>query len=268
MIDIIVCVKQVPDPEAPVSSFKIDPEAKRAISGNGIPPVLNPFDENALEAALRIKDAQPAKITVISMGQRLARPVLQKTLAVGADELILLEDELFNSFDSYFTAYVLAAAIKKIGKYDLILCGREAADSDAGQVGPGIAEILGIPGVTIAQKVEVSDGKVKVKRVVTNGYLDGYEIIEAPMPALVTASNEIGELRSATVMALLEARKKEVTVWNYENLGLNTSSPGKRTSMLKLFIPVREVNCELIEGENPKQVGENLALKLRESNLI
>lgn len=268
MVEIIVCVKQVPDPEAPVSSFKIDPEAKRAISGNGIPPVLNPFDENALEAALRVKDTRATKITVISMGKRLARPVLQKTLAVGADELILLEDELFDSFDSYFTAYVLAAAIKKIGKYDLILCGREAADSDAGQVGPGIAEILGIPGITLAQKVEVTNGKLKIERVVTNGYLDGYEIIEAPMPTLVTASNEIGELRSATVMALLEARKKEVTVWNYENLGLNTSSPGERTSMLKLFIPVREVNCELIKGENPKQVGENLALKLREVDLI
>lgn len=268
MVNIIVCVKQVPDPEAPVSSFKIDPEAKRAISGNGIPPVLNPFDENALEAALRIKDTQPVHITVISMGQRLARPVLQKTLAVGADELILLEDERFDSFDSFFTAYVLAAAIKKAGKYDLILCGREAADSDAGQVGPGIAEMLGIASITFAQKVEAGNGKIKVERVVTNGYLEGYEVIEAPMPALVTASNEIGELRSATVMALLEARKKAVTVWNREQLGLNTSLPGPRTSMLKLFIPVREVNCELITGENPKQVGENLALKLREANLI
>ena len=268
MVEIIVCVKQVPDPEAPVSSFKIDPEAKRAISGNGIPPVLNPFDENAMEAALRIKDTQPARITVISMGQRLARPVLQKTLAVGADELILLEDELFDSFDSYFTACILAAAIKKAGKYDLILCGREAADSDAGQVGPGIAEILGIPGITFAQKVEVNDGKVKVERVVTDGYLDGYEVIEAPIPALVTASNEIGELRSATVMALLEARKKAITIWNNEDLELDTSFLKARTSMLKLFIPVREANCELIKGENPKQVGENLALKLREYNLI
>lgn len=268
MINIIVCVKQVPDPEAPVSSFKIDPEAKRAISGNGIPPVLNPFDENALEAALRIKDAQPARITVISMGQRLARPVLQKTLAVGADELILLEDETFDSFDSYFTAYVIAAAIKKIGTYDLILCGREAADSDAGQVGPGMAEILDIPGITIAQKVDVIDGQVKVERIITEGYLDGYEVIEAPMPALVTASNEIGELRSTTVMALLEARKKKVTIWNSQDLGLDASFPSERSSMLKLFIPVREVNGELVTGDSPRQAGENLALKLKEADLI
>ncbi|MFC2002997.1 electron transfer flavoprotein subunit beta/FixA family protein [Chloroflexota bacterium] len=264
MINIVVCVKQVLDPEAPVSSFKIDPEAKRAIGGNGIPPVLNPFDENALEAALQIKDNQEAKITVISMGQRLARPVLRKCLAVGADELILLEDDAFDGFDSYFTASILATAIKKIEKYDLILCGREAADSDAGQVGQGIAEILGIPSITVARKVEVSDGKVRVERVVS----DDYEVIEAPMPTLVTTSNEIGELRSANVKALMEAQKKEVTVWNTANLGLNPSLLGKRTSMLKLFIPVREVNCQLIEGESPEQTAGNLALKLRETNLI
>jgi len=268
MVNIIVCVKQVPDPEAPVSSFKIDPEAKRAVSGNGIPPVLNPFDENALEAALRIKDTQPARITIISMGQRLARPVLQKTLAVGADDLILLEDETFDSFDSYFTAYVLAAAIKKIGVYDLILCGREAADSDAGQVGPGMAEIMEIPGVTMAQKVDVIDGHVKVERIITEGYLDGYEVIEAPMPALVTASNEIGELRSTTVMALLEARKKKVTVWNSQDLGLDASFPTERSNILKLYIPVREVNGELVTGDSPRQAGENLALKMKESGLI
>ena len=268
MIEIIVCVKQVPDPEAPVSSFKIDAEAKRAISGNGIPPVLNPFDENALEAALRIKETQPARITVISMGQRLARPVLQKTLAVGADELILLEDETFDSFDSYFTACVLATAIKKVGNYNLILCGREAADSDAGQVGPGIAEILGIPCIAFAQNVKISDGKVRVERVITDGYLDGYEVIETPMPALVTASNEVGELRSATVMALLEARKKAVTIWNAQELELDSSLPRERASMLKLFIPVREINCEIVSGEDPRQAGKNLALKLREASLI
>jgi len=142
-------MKQVLDPEAPVSAFKIDPEAKRAIPPKGTPPVLNPNDENALEAALRIKDAQPAEITVISMGRQLARPVVKKSLAVGANELVLLEDDGFEDLDSYSAAYILATAIKKIGKSDLILCGRQAADTDAGQVGSGIAEILGIPSITV-----------------------------------------------------------------------------------------------------------------------
>lgn len=262
MISIIVCMKQVLDPEAPVSSFRIDPEAKRAIPGKGIPPVLNPFDENALEAALRIKDTQGGEITVVSMGQHLARPVVKKSLAVGADGLILLEDEAFTSFDSYFTAYILATAVKKIGKFDIILCGRQAADSDAGEVGPGIAEILGIPSITMARKVEV-DGKVRVERLVS----DGYEVVECPMPALVTVSNQVGELRSATVKALMEAQKKAVTVWNTQDLDIELSQV-KRTSLLKLFIPVREVKCQLIEGESLEETGENLALKLREVKII
>lgn len=262
-MNIIVCMKQVLDPEAPRSAFKIDPEAKRAIPPKGTPPVLNPFDENALEAALKIKEAQPAEITVISMGPRLARPVVKKSLAVGADELILLEDEVFEDLDSYSTAYILATAIKKIGKYDLILCGRQAADSDAGQVGAGIAEILGVPSITAAQKVEISGGRLRVERVVS----DGYEVIETVMPALVTASNEIGELRSPTMKAVMEAQKKSFTVWSAQDLGV-TPSQLRRTNLLKLFIPVQEVRVEIVEGESPEQAGENLALKLREAKIL
>jgi len=263
MINIIVCMKQVLDPEAPRSAFKIDPEAKRAIPPKGTPPVLNPFDENALEAALRIKGTQPAKITVISMGAHLARPVVKKSLAVGADELILLEDDAFEDLDSYSSACILAMAIKKVGKYDIILCGRQAADSDAGQVGAGIAEILGIPSITVAQKIEIIGEKVRVERLVS----DGYEVIEASMPALVTASNEIGELRSPTVKAVIEAQKKSFTVWNAQDLGV-TPSQLRRTNLLKLFIPVHEGICEIIGGESPEQAGENLALKLRENKIL
>ena len=263
MTNIIVCMKQVLDPEAPVSAFKIDPEAKRAIPPKGTPPVLNPNDENALEAALRIKEAQTATITVISMGRQLARPVVKKSLAAGANELILLEDNLFEDLDSYSAAYILATAIKKIGKYDLILCGRQAADTDAGQVGSGIAEILGIPSITLARKVEISDGKVKVERVVS----DGYEVIETSMPALITISNELGELRSPTMKAVMEAQKKQFTVWNAQDLGVDPSQV-KRTNLLKLFIPVHEVKVEIVGGETPEEAGANLALKLRESKIL
>jgi electron transfer flavoprotein beta subunit len=255
-------MKQVLDPEAPVSSFRIDPEAKLAIPPKGTPPVLNPYDENALEAALRIKDTQGAEVIVLSMGRHLARPVVKKSLAVGADGLVLLEDETFESFDSYFTANILAAAIRKIGKYGTILCGRQASDSDAGQVGAGIAQILGIPSITVAKKVEV-DGKVRVERLIS----DGYEVVETRMPALVTVSNQVGELRSPTVKALIEAQKKAVTVWNAQDLEIEPSRE-KRTSRLKLSIPVREVDCQLIEGETPEAAGEDLALKLREAEII
>ena len=263
MISIIVCMKQVLDPEAPTSAFKIDPEAKRAIPPKGTPPVLNPFDENALEAALKIKDTQGAVITVISMGQNLARPVVKKSLAAGADELILLEDDTFEDLDSYSTAYTLAGAIKKMGKYDLILCGRQASDTDAGQVGSGIAEILGIPSITVARKIEADSGKVKVERVVP----DGYEVIEAPMPVLITASSEIGELRSATVQAIIAARKKVETVWNAQELGVDPSWM-KRPNLLKLYQPVHEGKCEFAKGEGPEEMGANLALRLREAKIL
>ena len=264
MIRVIVCIKQVLDPEAPSSAFQVDTEAKRVIPPKGVPPVLNPFDENALEAALRIKDTQGAQITVISMGQKLAKPIVRASLAVGADELILLEDEAFEDFDSYSTAYTLATAIKKIAEYDLILCGREAADTDAGQVGSGIAEILGIPSITLARKIEASNGKVRVERGVSNGY----ESIEASTPVLVTVSNEIGELRSATVQAIIAARKKEIIVWNVQELGV-TPSQMKRTKLLKLSTPPhREGKCEIIEAESPEEKGTNLAVRLRESKII
>ena len=263
MANIIVCMKQVLDPEAPVSAFKVDSEAKRAIPPKGTPPVLNPNDENALEIALKIKDAQPTEITVISMGQQLARPVVKKSLAVGANDLILLEDDAFEDLDSSSSAYILAAAIKKIGNYDLILCGRQAADTDAGQVGSGIAEILGIPSVTVAQKVEISDGKARVERVVS----DGYEVVETSTPAVVTASNEVGDLRSPTMKAVMEAQKKQFTVWNAQDLGVDPSQV-RRTNMLKLFIPVHEVKVEIIEGESPEEAAEKLALKLRENKIL
>ena len=263
MVRVIVCMKQVLDPEAPVSSFRVDPEAKRVISPRGTPPVLNPFDENALEAALRIKDAQGAEITVLSMGQNLAKPLVKKSLAVGADELILLEDHAFENLDSYCTAYILACAIKKMGQYDLIFCGRQATDTDAGQVGSGVAEILGIPSITVARKIEVSSGRVRVERVVS----DGYEVIEAPMPALVTASSEIGELRTATLMGIMATRRKEVTVWNAQELGVDPSQL-KRTNLLKLYQPVHEVECEVIEAETAEEAAANLALRLREAKIL
>ncbi|MBC8274670.1 MAG: electron transfer flavoprotein subunit beta/FixA family protein, partial [Chloroflexi bacterium] len=194
-LNIIVCVKQVPDPEAPPSGYRIDPEAKRVIPPPGTPPVISPFDENGLEAALRIKDIQKSKVTVISMGRNLSKAVLRKSLAIGADELILLDDDAFEDVDSYATAFALSTAIRKVGEYDLIFAGRQAADSDAGQVGSGIAELLGIPSVTVARKVELHDGRVRVQRVLP----DGYQVIEAVLPALITVGNELGELRTATL---------------------------------------------------------------------
>lgn len=263
----IVCVKEIPDPETPASAFAIDPIAKRAIPAKDRPPVISPFDEQAVEAALRLKDAKGGKVTVISMGAPTAEKILKHALAMGADEAILLNDPAFEDSDSYSTAYVLAQAIKKIGQFDFIFCGRQAGDFDMGQVGSGIAELLGIPSVTLAKKIEALNGKARVER----AFPDGYEVVEVQIPALITVSNELGEPRYAPLKGIMAAAKKKVPVWNAKEINADTSkigAAGRRTNMLKLYIPVRESKCEIISGENEEDAANKLALKLREAKLI
>jgi electron transfer flavoprotein beta subunit len=267
MPNIIVCVKQIADPEAPAGSFKVDAAAKRVVPASGVSQVISPFDEQAVEAALRIKDDHGGKITVLSLGKDFAMDVIRKPLAMGADELILLQDPAFENGDSRSTAYALAMTVKKIGEYDLIFCGRQAADWDAGQVGSGIAEFLGIPSVTVAQKVELIDSKVKVARVVS----DGYEVIEVSTPVLITVSNELGEPRYPKLKGIMAAARKEVPTWTAQDIGADTSqlgAAGARAELLKLFVPVKEARCEFIEGDNPEDAAAKLALKLREVKLI
>lgn len=266
-MNIIVCVKEIPDPETPASAFSIDPAAMRAIPAKDNPPVMSPFDENAVEAALRIKDATGATVRVLSMGVQSAEKVLKHGLAMGADEAFLLNDTAFDNSDSTSTAYALSQAIKTIGEFDLILCGRQAGDFDAGQVGSGVADMLGLPSVTPVQKIDIMDGKAKVQRVIP----DGYEVVEVSLPAVMTVSNELGEPRYATLKGIMAAGKKKVTVWSAQDISAEASkigAAGARTKMLKLFIPVREAKCEFVEGENEEEAATKLALKLREIKLI
>jgi electron transfer flavoprotein beta subunit len=266
-MNMIVCVKQVIDPEAPPASFKIDSSSNKVVPPAGMSPVISPFDENAVEAALKIKDARGGKITAVSMGANLLRDVVKKPLSMGADELILLEDEAFTDGDSWSTAYALAMAIKKIGEYDIIFCGRQAADWDAGQVGSGIAEILGLPCVTLAKKIDIADGKARIERVTD----DGYEVVEVALPALITVSNELGEPRYATIKGIMAAKKKEPTVWKPADIGVEPSqigADGRRSKLLKLFQPVREDKCEIVEGESPEEAAVNLAQKLRGAKIL
>ena len=157
-INIVVCVKQVMDPETPSSAFRVDSETRRVVPAPGIPPVVNGFDENAVEAALRVREAEGGSITVISLGGEFVMDVMKKPLSMGADELILVQDEAVDGLDSFSTAQALSKAIKKVGEFDLVLCGRQASDWDNAHVPLGIAEILGLPCVTVARKLEIVDG--------------------------------------------------------------------------------------------------------------
>lgn len=265
-MNIVVCVKQVIDPEAPPSIFKINAASNKA-EMHGVPPVIDPFGEFAVEASLKIKEAKGGKITVISLGARMSREVVKKPLAMGADELILLEDEAYAGGDSWSTATALAAAIQKIGEYDLILCGREASDTNAGQTGPGIAEILRLPCVTIARKIEITDGKARVERVNSVGY----DVIELPIPAVVTVSNEIGEPRYPTIKGIMAAKRIGPIVWKPEDINIDPSkvgAAGQRTRLRKLFQPVHEGKCEFAQGGSAEEAAANLALKLKEAKKL
>jgi electron transfer flavoprotein beta subunit len=267
MANVVVCVKQVIDPEAPPASFKIDAAANKVVPPTGISPVLDPYAEYAVEAALKIKDTVGGKVTAVSLGTGQLRDVVKKPLSMGADELILLEDEAFAGGDSWSTAYALAMAIKKLGEYDLILCGREASDWNAGQVGSGIAEILELPSVTLVKKIEITDGKARVERATD----DGYEVIEVSLPALLSISHEIGEPRYPTIKGIMAAKKKELSSWAPGDIGVEPSQlgvAGRRTKLTKLFQPVREGKCEIIEAESPEEAGTNLAKKLREAKIL
>lgn len=266
MANIIVCVKQVVDPDAPPATYKIDEAANKMIPPPGV-PVVDPYAEFAVEAAMKIKDTTGGKITVLGMGKDFRMDVIKKPLAMGADELILLDDEAFDGGDSWSTANALAEAIKKIGEYDLVLCGRESSDWNAGQVGSGIAEILGIPSVTLAKKVDIADSKARVERVTDNGH----EVIEVDFPVLVTVSSEVGEPRYPSIKGVMTAKRKQPVVWKPDDIGLDPSQigeAGRRTKLVKLFQPVSEGEAEIIGGETPEEMGENLALKLREEKIL
>jgi electron transfer flavoprotein beta subunit len=266
-MNIIVCVKQTSDPEAPPSSFKIDPVANKAIPPAGMPPVISTFDEYAVEAALRIKDKLGGKVTALSLGVNLLRDVVKKPLSMGADELVLLEDPAFIDGDSWSTAWALSLAIKKIGAYDLILCGRQSADWDSGQVGSGIAEILGLPSVTVARKVEILEGKARIERVIP----DGYELIEMSLPGVVTLSNEHATPRYPNVKGIMAAKRKEPIVWKPADVGADPAqigAAGRRAKLTRLFQPERDTKCEMVSADNPEEAAVKLAAKLRENKVI
>ena len=264
-LNIAVLAKQVIDPEIPMSAFQVDRENRRVVTPANVPPVVNGFDENAVEAALQIKDAQEAIITVVSMGKSFSMDVMKKPLSMGADELVLLQDDAFeNSIDSMATVQVLVAALNNLGQFDLIVCGRQASDWDNAQVPLGVAELLGFSCVTIGKKVEVGEGKVIVERIVP----EGYEVIEAILPAVVTVSNELGQPRYPTLRGIMAATRKKPTIWSAQDLGIEPSQLRPRLNLVDLFVPTRAKECEFIEGDGEADAGRNLALKLREAKLI
>lgn len=264
---IIVCVKQIPDPEIPPSKFKLDEESRRVIPPEGIPPVMSPYDEQALELALRLKDEHGGRITVLTVGPESVSPIVKHGLAMGADEAIILDDKAYKELDSFNTADILSKAAQKISDFDLILCGREAADWGEGLVGSIIAEILNLPLVTLAESIEVSGGRLRVKRVT----LDGYQVFGVPIPAVVTVSDKVGRPRLPSGWGIISASQKSIPIWSAENINADVSrikTGSDRRKLVKLFIPERERTCEIVEGKTAAEASANLVKEMIKAGLI
>ncbi|MFH2046660.1 MAG: electron transfer flavoprotein subunit beta/FixA family protein [Pseudomonadota bacterium] len=259
---IIVCAKQILDPEGPVSGYGVNSDTGQIVLPKGVPPVINPYDENAIETALKLKDTKQAKVTVISLGKNLSRAVMSKALAVGADNLIFLQDNTFVNLDSRSTAFVISAGIKKIGDYDLVLAGRQAGDTDSAIVPHYIAGFLNIPCINLVKKAELLEKAVRVERSLP----DGYEVLEANMPSLLSITGG-GDLRKANLQQITDAKKKPVTIWTADDLDIETSDI-KQTSWQKIFVPDYEVECNFIKADSPKEAGTKLALKLKEDQIL
>jgi len=257
---IVVCVKQVLDPELPASKFRLDSHIREVIPPEGIPLVINPFDAQAIEVALRLKEANGAKITALSVGDESAVDIVRHALSMGVDEGILVVRHL-KDIDGFATAYILSQAIKKIGNYDCILCGREAADWDRQIVGSIIAEDLGVNLVTLAKDVKVVEGKLRVQRVIENGY----QIFETVTPALITVSNEVGQPRLPSGYGIISAARKQILLWREKDIEVDSHKIEgllERSKLVNIFTPTYERKCVIISGESLAEAAAKLAVKL------
>jgi len=261
-MNIVVCLKQVPG----TTEVKIDPNTNSLIR-QGIPNIINPFDTYALEEAVRIKEKQGGKVTVLTMGPPQADAALREAVSLGADETILLSDRAFATADTWATSNTLAAAIKKIGAVDIILCGRQTVDGDTGQVGPEMTEMLGVPFIAYVSKIEeIKDKYIRVTRAIE----EGHEVLEAALPAVITVAKEINIPRLPSLRGIMKSKSHKIITWTNADLTLDPNSvglAGSSTQVVKVFFPKRVSKAEMLSGALDKQV-DTLVEKLRETRLI
>jgi len=261
-MNVVVCLKQVPG----TTEVKIDPHTNTLIR-QGIKNIINPFDTYALEEGVRVRERYGGKVTVISMGPPQAEEALREAISVGADEVILLSDRAFAGADTWATSYTLARAVDRLAQYDLIICGRQTIDGDTGQVGPELAEMLGIPFVAyVSQIEELANGYMRVQRMVE----EGHEVIETPLPAVITVVKEINVPRLPSLRGLAKSKSAVIPIWTAQELGVDENMvglSGSATKVIKIFFPER-IHCgEIFQGELESQV-KSLINKLRDAKII
>lgn len=267
-MEILVCVKQVPD----TAEVKIDP-VKHTVIRAGVPNIFNPFDQNALEAALQLKDNQGAKVTLLCMGPPQAKDVLREGLAMGADDAYLLSDPKVGGSDTLATGYALSQAIKKLAadkgieQFDIILCGKQAVDGDTAQVGPQIASELGIAQITYAAKLDVEGDTVTVKQ----QNEEGYYVTEAKFPVLVTAVYELNDPRFPTIRGTMKAKRREIPTLTAADIDIDLARVGLKgspTKVRKIFTPPQRSGGLVINEEDPQVAVDQLMEKLTAAKVI
>ncbi len=266
MMRVVVCIKQTVDPLIPVTSLVVDHDRKRIATTSKVPPVLNGYDEQALEAALRLKDAAPTECEVIALsaGADFDLDVMRMALAVGADDLVLVRDPALDTADPDLVASVLAAAIRHLGGADLVLCGRQASDWDNAQVPLTLAETMPLVAcLTLARKVEVREGRVRVERVLG----DSIQIMEADLPAVVTVTSELGALRYPRLRDKLLAARRQPRYLTLDALGIHAMTPAAVEVLDLAFVADRRT-CEFVTGDDGADAGRRLAGILHDVRLI
>jgi electron transfer flavoprotein beta subunit len=265
MLNVVVCVKAVPNPKE-ADQIRIDPITK-ALTRGDVPLVLNPLDKNAVEAALQIEEQHGAQVTVISMGPPEATKIVRECLALGADQGLLLSDRAFGGADAYATAYTLSRGIEKLGRPDVVFCGMASSDGSTEWVGPMLATFLGMPVVAMVEEIVESEGKRwQVKASVENGY----RLVQVELPAVLTVTRELNEPRALSFSGIVKARKKEIREWGMADLGVDEESVGLKgspTIVSKMAIRERKRQADIIAGTREEKV-ERLLRELVDAGVL
>lgn len=262
MPKIVVCMKQALD----VAEIKIDSATRRPITA-GVPRKISDFDKNALEEAIKLKERLGAEVSVVTVGPEEARMALREALAMSADRAYLLSDPSFEGSDTLTISYILSEAIKKLGGFDLILCGEASIDSFSAQVGPRLAERLNIPQITYVRKLSLDGDTVVAERSLE----DCYETMKAKTPVLITVTREINEPRIPSLMAIMKASKKEITMWNAEQLKVPNEKVGEAGSAVRIIevvAPKMERKRIVIKAETVEEIAETLVKALTKEGVI
>jgi len=260
-MNIIICIKQVPE----TTEVRINPETNTLIR-EGVKSIINPFDMYAIEEGMRLKEKFGGKTTVITMGPPQAEAALREAISMGIDEAILLSDRAFAGSDTWATSYTLSCAIKKISQFDVIICGKQASDGDTAQVGPGIAAHLDLPQVTYVKKIEeITDKKMRLERLME----EGFEIIETPLPVLLTVVKEINEPRLPSLKGMIRAKQAKIIAWDASDIQAEPSSiglNGSPTQVVKIFTPAPRKSGQIFQGDT-QGVVEKIAELLKKDIL-